>query len=611
MQQKTPANVGSDSSPDNEAIEQLKLRFDGLKASTERTNYETHCQEIAEVISPRKVDFVGVRTPGEKRMTRVYDSTGIHANELLAAGLHGMATNPAMKWFSLRMVTQRIQSADGRTQDINEHEGIQKYLSDVEEVMWQRVYQPGSNFTTSLHEFYLDLGAFGTGIMFIGQRDDGGLLFEARSLAECVIAENSDGRVDTVFRKTQYTVRQMMQMARDGWNVSSQVKQRFQDGKFDDPVTVIHAVFPRSDREPGKKNRKNMPWASVYFEHEGSHLLEESGYPEFPYLVARWSKYSGEVYGRGPGHTALPDVKMLQAMYLTVIKAAQKIVDPPMWLKDDGVVGSTRTIPGGINYFRGNPHEGVMLQPVSGNGLPITMELLQDQRQRILTVFFSDVLQMNTGADMTATEVMQRTAERMRLLGPLIGRLESEALGPLVERVFGILTRAGLLPQAPQEIEGQEFTVEYVSPIATAQKQQAVNGVLQALQVLAPLGPEIAGQIIMQRVDANKLLSWAWDLFNNDPDLLKSDDEVAEQGAQQKALMQLNQAGLPAGKLIEQGSKSLANVAKAGIDIPTLMQQLSAQIAKRPKAQGELQAMDANTGGNGQAIADEAMSGAA
>lgn len=595
-----------------EDIELLRRRYDGLKTSTERSNCESHWQEIGQVISPRKIDFVGLQTPGNKRMSQIYDSTGIHANELLAAGLHGLATNPSMQWFSLRMVAHRVATEDGGSGDINQHDTVQKYLSDVEETMWQRIYQPGSNFTTSLHEFYLDLGSFGTAILYIGQRDDGGLLFESRSLAECVIAENSEGRVDTVFRKTSYTVRQMMQMAKskknpDGWNVSARVREMFLNQKLDEPVIVIHAVYPRSDREPDKKDAANMPWASCYFEHEGCHQLEMSGYPEFPYLVARWSKYAGEVYGRSPGMTALPDVKMLQAMTLTVIKAAQKIVDPPMWLRDDGVVGQTRTIPGGINYFRGNPHDGVMLMPVSGQALPITMELLQDVRTRILRTFFADMLQMPEKANVTATEYMQRVSERMRLLGPLIGRLESEALGPMVERIFGILTRATLLPPAPQEIQGQEFTVEYVSPIATAQKQQAINGIMQALQVLAPLGPELAGQVIQQRVDPMKLIEYAWDLFNCDPDLLKDKEAVAAQGAQMQAVQQLQSAGLPVGKLVEQGTKALANASKAGIDIPGFAKNMAAEVARRPKAQGEAMALaNGASGGMGQKVADEA-----
>src|SRR5690606_17144306 len=109
-------------------------------------------------------------------------------------------------------------------------------------------------------------------------------------------------------------------------------------------------VYPREEREWDKKNPDNMPWASVYFEREEAHELEVSGFTEFPYLVPRWGKYAGEVYGRSPGMVALPDVKMLQAMTLTKIKLLEKNADPVRWLRDDGMRGSARAVPGGINY---------------------------------------------------------------------------------------------------------------------------------------------------------------------------------------------------------------------------------------------------------------------
>ena len=552
----------------HEHIVQLRQRYDGLKGSSERSNYEAHCQDIAQVVSPRKIDFVGNVTPGDKRMQRVYDPTGIHANELLAAGLHGLATNPATKWFSLRMVGQKIQNQEGESIDVNEDEHVLEYLSDVEELMWQRLYQPGTNFTTALHECYLDLGAFGTSILFVGQRDDGGLMFECRSLAECLIAENHEGRIDTVMRKTEYTVRQMWQMRKtkknpDGWELSDVVKTKYQDKHFDDKVVVIHAVYPRVERDPTKRGADNMPWASCYFELETMHELEMGGFPEFPYLVARWSKYGGELYGRSPAMTALPDIKMLQAMELAKIKLLQKVADPPMWLRDDGVVGGTRTVPGGINYWRGNPNDGVMLQPVSLQGI---QALVQDQeiiRQRILRTFFADIMRMNdvNQKNMTAFEVAQRVGEQMRLLGPLVGRLESEMLGPLVERVFGILTRQGLLPDAPETIQGADFSVEYVSPIATAQKQTALNGVMQALQLPMAFGPEAAMQIIAKNVDVDRLFRWSWDLLNNDPDLLRDDDEM-EQANQMQQAQQAMQMAQPVMDMIQKGA--MAGKAGAG-----------------------------------------------
>ena len=578
--------------------EALKRRYDTLKGLPERVNCEGHWQEVAEVISPRKVDFVGMRTPGEKKMNRVFDPTGIQANEMLAAGLHGMATNPASKWFSLRMVGGKIAGPNGEEIELGEQPAVQKYLSDVEEVMWQRIYQPGTNFTTAIHENYLDLGSFGTSIMFVGQRDNGGMLFESRPLAECVIAENSEGRVDTVFRLTEYTVRQMWQMQEtDGWELSDRVKDLYKGEKFDDAVRVVHAVYPRAEREYGKKNADNMPWASCYFEHETCHELEKGGFPEFPYLIARWSKYAGEVYGRSPGMIALPDVKMLQAMCLTKIKMIQKAADPPMWLRDDGVVGQTRTVPGGINYWRGNPNDGVMLQPVAMQGVQFLVEDMQQLREQILRTFYADLLRMTDRADMTATEVVQRTSEQMRLFGPLIGRLEGELLGPLVERIFGILTRQNLLPQAPEIIQGHEFTVEYVSPIATAQKQQSANGIVQVMQLISAFGPDIAAQIAQSNLDINKLFRWLWDLFNNDPDLLK-DEEAMDVEAQKMQTQQALQVGGPAAEIAAKSGRALKDVAQGsavqGVDMPQILKALMSQVSKSPKAMEGMKQLASN-----------------
>lgn len=592
------------SSPDEDRYRLLKERYDGLKTTPERVNCETHWQEVAELMSPRKVDFVGIRTPGDKRMTKVYDSTGIVLNETLAAGLHGMATNPASKWFSLRIVGTKVQTEDGQMVDLGEIPAVQKYLADVEEVLWSRLYQPGTNFTPTLHEIYLDLGAFGTAAMFVGQRDDGGLLFESRALAECVIDENSDGKIDVVFRETSYTIRQMMQMAKSsGWQVSDKVKDLYAQGKYNERVKVIHAVYPRSERDPSKKNTANMPWASDYFEHEECNKLASGGFPEFPYLIVRWGRYTGEVYGRSPGMTALPDMKMLQAMELTKIKLIQKAADPPMWLKDDGVVGQTRTVPGGINYWRGNPNDGVMLQPVSLQGIQYVIEDQNMLRERVARVFFADVMRMTDRANMTATEVVQRTSEQMRLFGPLIGRLEGELLGPLIERVFGILSRLNLLPPPPQEIQGREFTVEYVSPIATAQKQQSAAGIMQASQVvMSMIGPEMGAQQLAKRVDLDKLCDWAWDLFNNDPHLLRDDEQLEQANQMQSAQMGLATAK-PAMDMMKQGAGAVRDLAQGDSatdgGVSKMVEMLRAKMAENPEAQAGMEQM--LNGATGQA----------
>lgn len=600
-----------------EQVVWLKERYDSLKSCPERSQYEAHCQEIAELVSPRKLDFVGARTPGEKRMTRVFDPTGIHANELLASGLHGMATNPAMTWFSLRMIGERLVDQNGEERDINQVQHVKKWLSDVENILWQRIYQPGSNMTTAWHEFYLDIGSFGTAIMFIGERENGGLLFETRPLSECVIAENMDGRVDTVMRTTEFTVRQMWQMRKskerpDGWDISKEVKDKFEAKKYDEKIKVIHAVYPRDDYDPTSKAPSDMPWASCYFECESAQKLEEGGFPEFPYLVSRWSKYAGEVYGRSPAMTALPDIKMLQAMELSKAKIVQKAADPPMWLRDDGLVGPQRSMPGGITYWRGNPGDGVMLQPVSLGGIQALMEDQNMVRARIMRTFYADLLQMPEKVDMTATEYMQRVQERMRLLGPVIGRLEGEALGPFIERVFGLLMRKGLLPPAPDMIQDKEFSVEYVSPIATAQKQGEAQSLVQVANTLAMMvGPEMAPQLLAKKVDPERVVDFLWSLFNADPDLL-IDEEGAEQRAQMDQLMQMLPAGVSAADIVQKlgaGGKNIAGMLQqlgaaqneGGVDVGALAGAAAQGVADAPATDDAIQQLQQAGALNGSA----------
>lgn len=509
-------------------LDALCRRYDSLKS--DRGTFESHWQEVADYIFPRRADFNVMRSPGDKRQTYIYDGTGTQALELLAAGLHGMATNPAARWFSLR------------TQDesLNEDDEVRQYLSDVEDRIFAEMHSPNSAITTHLHELYLDYAAFGTGVMFIGKAKEDGLLFQTRFLGECVIDENSEGRIDTVIRYFCWTVRQAWQTW--GMNCSEDTIKKYRDGKLSDKVEILHSVHPREDADYTKKDKLNMPYASCYVEKTAKHLLNEGGFEEFPYAVPRWYKVTGEVYGRSPAMTALPDVKMLQEMMKTTIKAAQKIVDPPLNVPDDGYIGPVRTVPGGLNFYRGE--KGFITPLQTGGNIPIALDMMQDLRNRIMTTFFVDQLQMTGNADMTATEVLQRTEERMRLLGPILGRMESELLGPIITRVYGLLARMGKLPEQPEVLDGEDWVVQYVSPIALAQRGQKVERVVQALTIAGQVAAAVdSGSPTMARFKGDAFLPWLFDQMNADPELLSSDDETQ---AKQNAGMMQGAAGTAA-----------------------------------------------------------------
>jgi hypothetical protein len=545
-------------------LEALKRRAERLKS--DRGTLNSHLEEVAEVIYPNGLGFITKRTSGEKRQQRIYDSTGVTANELLAASWHGMATNPASKWFSLRMVDD----------DLMEDDGVKKWLADVEKKLYARMYAPGTNLVPAQAEFYLQLGAFGTAVMFCGRTNKGGLLFQCRSLAECYIAENADGVIDTLFRFFTYTVRQCV----EEWglaNVSAKTRKLHDDKKYDDPVEICHAVYPRQV-EAGKRGKRNMPWASIYFEKTACHRLgKESGFPNFPYIVARWEKAAGEVYGRSCGMEALPDVKMLQTMMVENIKCLQKMAQPVRYLRDDGVTGQVRTIPGATNFWRGNPNEGIMLEPTTDK-LPVVHEEMDNLRNRIRTIFNNDTMQIVDEREMTLGEARMRRIERLRLQGPNVGRLSSEMLGPFIELVYADLDRSGEIPDAPDAIDGQPVTVEFVSPLANAQKQEELGGFMQLFEYLAPAG-ELAAGALKRKLNMDRTIDYLADTLNVNPDLFNTDEEMAAIDQQDKQMANAMQA-VPMADAANKGAGAVKQLADAhaggGID----MKQLAGLVGK-------------------------------
>lgn len=509
----------------------------------------SHCQEVAEYIFPIRASFNTERTEGDKRNQKILDSTGSLGHQTLASGMHGMASNPASQWFTIKTDDE----------ELNENDKVRTWLTDVTDRMFARMHSTQSSITTHLHELYLDLAAFGTAVMFIGQTDEE-ILFQTRFLGECVIDENAEGRVDTVIRSFKMTARQVVQ--KWGEAASEDTKKFVLDGKLDQKIDLLHAVFPRSDRDE-RETPDNMPFASIYLERKGEHKLQEGGFEEFPYAVPRWFKAAGEKYGRSPAMTALADVKMLQQMMATTIKAAQKSADPPLLVPHGDVIGPVRTVPGGLTFYR--PGSGSMIQPlVTGANFNLSFEMMRDVRQRIASAFYVDQLQFSFDTKMTATEVMQRTEERMRLLGPILGRMESELLGPIITRVFGIMTRAGEFPPQPEELDGVEWRVEYTSPLALAQRSQRVDRAIMMITAAAPVAQFDPG--VFARFNSEDFLPWIASTLGVDPELVLDDEEFAakQQATQMASMAGPAQIAADAFAKVGQGAKAMAEAQEVG-----------------------------------------------
>tara|TARA_Y100000310_G_scaffold63425_1_gene58850 strand:+ start:2574 stop:4226 length:1653 start_codon:yes stop_codon:yes gene_type:complete len=441
---------------------------------TQRQHWESHWQEVADYTCPRKGDVTKRRSGGDKRTELIFDGTAIHAAELMSASLHGMLTNPSTPWFDLRYEDAKLNGVDA----------AKEWLESATDVMYQFIGR--SNFAEQVHELYSDLVVFGTGVIFVdADVGNAGVRFSTRHIAECYVSENEQGRVDTVYRKYKTTARAAVRQFGEG-----EVTQRISKLYTDDPyaeVELLHVVMPREDRDARKRNKRNKPWASIHLDPEEKEVIGEHGYDEFPYCVPRFLKASFEIgYGRSPAMSALPDVKMVNKMSEVVIRASQLQIHPPLMVPDDGFMLPVRTTPGGLNFYRSGTRDRIEPLNIGANN-PLGEMQLEQRRQAIRAAFYVDQLILGTGPQMTATEVIQRTEEKMRLLGPVLGRLQAELLQPLIGRVFNLLARQKAFPPAPDMVQTGSIDIEYVSPIARAQRSGDVQGILQMLEFLMPL----------------------------------------------------------------------------------------------------------------------------
>jgi len=515
-----------------------------------RSTWESHWQEIADLMLPRKAEITKERARGDKRSTQIFDATGIHSLELLAASLHGMLTSSANRWFSLRY----------KEAILNESDEAREWLEDSIDKMYLAFAR--SNFQQEIFENYHDLIAFGTSCLMVEEDEDDIIRFSARHIKEIYVEENKKGLIDNVYRKFKLTVDQAIQKFGPE-NLSKEINNTHKSNPYDE-VEICHIVRPRFSYDGSKQDKKNMKFQSIYFEHSTDHIISVGGFNENPYVVSRYLKSSTEIYGRSPSMNALPDVKVLNKMVEHGLKAAAKQIDPPLLVPDDSMLAPVRMTPGSLNYYRSGSRDRI--EPLNiGQNTSVTLNAENARREAIARMFHVDQLQIQANRTMTATEVLQRNEEKMRILGPVMGRIQSELLEPMINRVFLIMLRNRLFKEAPAILANQEIDIEYVSPMALAQKGQELQNVMRGLELFGSLAQTMP---VMDYIDENGLVKQLVQTLGLPARMIKSDKEVQairmERQEAQQQQMQMQQ------QLAEsEMAKNAAPLAKEVLNGPT------------------------------------------
>ena len=510
--------------------------FNSLEGN--RGTWESHWEEIAERVLPRHSGaFVGEQTGGAKRTQKVFDSRPMIALERFAAVMDSMLTPRQQMWHNLRATIP----------ELNKNFEVQDWFYKVNHILYDARYSPKANFAGQNSERWISMGAFGTGALFIDFDAASGLRYRHVNLKNLFLRENHQGIVDTVFRKFQLTPRQALQRFDENMLSDEILKAAKNPAMSERQYDFLHVVRPRDDYDPNRRDARGKPWGSYYIEVKSKMYVEEpGGYNSFPYSISRYITAPDEVYGRSPAMMALPDIKMLNEMSKTDIRAAHKLIDPPILLHDDGIMGGGMKVdmrPNGLIYGGVDRNGRQMVQPFNtGARVDISDTKMDQRRTAIDDAFLVTLFQILVETPrMTATEALIRSQEKGMLLTPTMGRQQSEAVGPGIERELDLLSANKLLPPMPDalvEAEG-EYEIVYDSPMSRMQRAEELVGVQRTMELLTPfaqINPEV-----LDIFDPDELARLTSEVSGVPTPVLRSPESIEEVRTQRQEQEQMAQ----------------------------------------------------------------------
>ncbi len=451
-------------------LEALMLRFES--AQRRRSNWEKLWQDCYDFALPQRGGFVNDPRPGAGRTENIYDATAMDAADQLAASLLGNLTPSWSQWFGLK---------PGPDLSPQEAESLAPLLEKAARTIQDHFDR--SNFSVEIHQCYLDLVVGGTASLYFEESAPGStsaFRFSSVPLTQVVLEEGESGFLDGSYRILSLTI--------------EQIRARY---PFADIPSDVTKTASRDTQMRFKILEAVLPSGLVYdfvaclIETGGSPVALHSGrFEQSPVINFRWIKSPGEIYGRSPIMKALPDIKTANKVVELILKNASIAVTGIWQADDDGVLNpaNIELVPGSI-IPKAVGSQG--LQPLDMPGRFDVSQLILDSLQaRIRHALLTDRLAPVNGPRMTATEVLERTAEMSLLLGATYGRLQSELLTPLITRAFSILRRRGEVPDI--SLDGRLVSVDYRSPLARSQGQRNVQNTLSWINSVLAMGPEAA-----------------------------------------------------------------------------------------------------------------------
>jgi len=513
-------------------------RMDALVS--DRKVIEQTWQAIEMFIRPFSGKFFREET-GEQsiewRRRNIYDGTAVMAAQSLASSLHGVLTSPATRWFGMQF----------RDKDLRNNHEASTWLENAALKTYNALQD--SNFNLEINETYRDLTTYGTSLLVGEPQEDmakgwKGVQFASVPIKEGYFEENKTGGVRAFYRLIRWPASRIIDKF-GAENVPEKVTQAF-DKADDSLFELVFAIWRREDVDEnplsGVIPPKDRPYGYMYvFKADKTIIGEEGGYYEMPVYAPRWLTTSESRWGNSPATVALADVLTLNQLVELVLKSAEKVIDPTILTEERSILADLDLGAGKINVMRNIDRIKAF---ESGTRMDVAQLRMEDLRMAINKYFYVDQLALKESPAMTATEVQVRYELMHRLLAGTMSRLRNDLLDPLVGRTFRLLLRAGELGEVPEAIGDADLDIEYIGPLARAQKSDqsaAVERWLMQLQQMAEIQTAAGGIPTVLMVpdweaiarDSAKNLNIPGDMLNSEADVKKQEDGLKEQMARQ------------------------------------------------------------------------------
>jgi hypothetical protein len=544
-------------------------RFNELKSEYKSKGWEDRHRQINEYIYPigGSLDDDQTENDGTRKDSKILDSTASIAHRKLVSIIYSGITSPAVPWLKLMTENPRFKEVTS----------VKEYFDEVTQILLDSLAK--SNFYVAAKNIYAEISAFATSAVQVEPDTDKVFNFIPFTIGEYYIDTSHKNAVDTIFREFSMRARNVIRQFGEenvSQNIKTSMKQDKTGGQW---IKILHVQEPNLNRDVTKLDARNKPYLSTYYEMKGADTappLRVSGYDTQPFAVPRWGTSGDDVWGKGPGDMTIGDVMSLQTLEEDILEASAIELDPAVLAK-----GSLGNLPinsgaGGVTWIDNvetDLNDAVRKLYETNPDISKVLLAKADIRDRINSVFFSNLLALLSGSDnrqKTATEILEAKREELLLLGPIMEQLHPEFIRPIVERCFDILDKAGLLPEPPPEIEGEDIKIEIISLIQLAQRISEMTPIEQFAAFIERLSDRWPS--VVDKFNADQAADEAGKALGVKAGIINSDEDVAIKRAADQAALEVQQNAILAQGAID-SAKTLSETDTGGDNALTALTQ--------------------------------------